>query len=374
MAAISLAPTAENQQQYSGYSQAYITAIRGQNTTYENGTLPPNVTADGFAPPQTVYPSNDQFAIPSQVAGPGTTYDPFMSGQGAIADPYGLGASGAYGMYSFDGNGPQPYRYGWTARYDFGILPSEGTSGGNGDLTVFEHDLDLEYSAPVGPFGEVFSFTQEFDTRNYEGPNTPVGSTTELPGSVFRIGWDLELAFNNMGPWSTQIAYNPSINSDFESGLSSDAWNHDARAILFHQWDPTWIWALGVGYWDRVDDYIIPYAGIIWTPDPRWEWRLVFPKPRISYHMGQFLGYDTWFYVRGEYHIESYEMEISSTGSQEQVELKDWRILIGFRKRNAIYTQFFEAGWVLDREVDYAGATPDFDVSDGFIARTGIRF
>jgi hypothetical protein len=220
----------------------------------------------------------------------------------------------------------------------------------------------------------IFSFTQEFNMRWWDGPSTPPGGTTALPGEVYRIGWDFEINTPQQNPWSVQLAFNPSINSDFESGLSSDAWNLDARGIFFYRTSQYWMWALGAGFWDRVDDRVIPYAGFVWSPDNRWEWRIIFPKPQISYFLGNIMGMQKWLYVRGEYNVEAYEIELQTTGAQEQVEVQDWRVLLGFRDEAPQFTGFLEAGWVFGRDVEYAHGTPGFDPSSGFIVRAGLQY
>ena len=57
----------------------------------------------------------------------------------------------------------------------------------------------------------------------------------------------------------------------------------------------------------------------------------------------------------------------------DQVELEDYRILIGLRKSNPIASGFIEGGWVFGRRVDQRFG-PDFSINSGFIGRIGIRF
>jgi hypothetical protein len=144
--------------------------------------------------------------------------------------------------------------------------------------------------------------------------------------------------------------------------------------MAFFRPDAYMTYVFGAGYWDRVNDKVIPYAGIIWTPDDRWEYRLVFPDPRISYFCGNELGLGCWLYVRAEYHIEAYEIQLPTTGGREQVEVEDWRALIGIRKDNGWAGMFLEAGWVFGRNVAYLNGTPGFDPTTGFITRAGVHF
>ncbi|MCH7988003.1 MAG: hypothetical protein IID46_02505 [Planctomycetes bacterium] len=327
--------------------------------------------------------SGSQTYVTPPMVSPGPGYyqpgiqDPFLT-QPGVPSPYG--AVGPYGgfnasTYSFGANGPQPYRMNrWISRYDFGILPKESTEKGLGNFGVFEFDAEWEYSQPTS-WGWIFSFVQEFDLRSWEGPTgSATVPTVSLPGSVYRIGWDFELASPANYPWSIQLGFNPSINSDFRKGLSSKAWNFDARGILFFRATPSFMIAAGAGFWDRVNDRVIPYAGFVWTPNDRWEWRMVLPQPRVSYFLGTPWGFATWVYARAEYHVEAYQIQLETTGAREKVEIDDWRILMGWRNDNGWYSSFLEAGWVFGREVDYLNGTPGFDISSGFIARAGLRF
>ena len=368
-------------------SPAFQVAIRGQTPTFDSlpapGETPPAYQAPaGTVPPAAGYPADGTFLAPGQQGPPGAlNYDPFLSGVAVPQSPYA-----GNGLYSFGANGAQPYRFGWTTRMDFGLLPKESSSNGLGGIRVFEFDLDLEHTRQLSS-GWISSVTHEFDLRSWDGPTSsrtgPPGiAHAGFPEELYRFGWDLELATPaNQGPWSVQLAFNPSFNTDFQQGMSSDAWNFDGRGILFFRSSPYWLWAFGAGFWDRVHNRVIPYAGVIWTPDDRWEWRMVFPEPRVSYFLGNVWGVASWFYVRGQYNVEAYEVTLKDRTSRsaafprrEQMEVEDWRVLAGWRADNGFMTSFIEAGWVFDRQVEFLNGTSDFDISSGFIARAGFRY
>ncbi|MEX2286675.1 MAG: hypothetical protein WD648_06265, partial [Planctomycetaceae bacterium] len=144
-------------------------------------------------------PSGPENAVPYNSGAP-LTYDPYSSGTYAPnpyqqgVNPYGQsGAPGlGSGYYSFGANGPQPYRMGWTSRYDVGFLPKEPTDNGLGQLGIFEFNAEWEYTTPSA-YGKVLSITPQFGLRAYDGPTSAPGLTTALPGEVYRIGTDFEL-------------------------------------------------------------------------------------------------------------------------------------------------------------------------------------
>ena len=144
--------------------------------------------------------------------------------------------------------------------------------------------------------------------------------------------------------------------------------------MLFFRNSPHLMWVLGAGYWDRVDDMVIPYAGLVFTPNDLWEWRLLFPEARISYFLGNIHGYNKWIYANFEYHVESYEIDRQPGNLTEQIQLEDYRILLGLRMESGPVVTFIEGGWVFGREVSFGGSTPGFDIDTGFIGRVGVRF
>jgi hypothetical protein len=291
-----------------------------------------------------------------------------------------FGGSPYPGMSFVGTNGPQPYKFGWTSRYDAAILPESDVRGPHvdGDMEIFEFNSEWQYTTPVPLSGWIWSFTPQFGLRTWEGPDVATAGVG-LPGNVYRFGADFELATPLSGPWSVQFGFNPALASDFERGLTSDAWLFDGRGILFYQYSPQWMFALGAGFWDRVNDRVIPYAGVIFTPDDRWEFRILFPQSRISYYLGVIDGFQKWLYVTGEFHSEAYEIEVDQNGvlgkgGREQVEISDWRVLLGLRMDQNMASYFIEGGWVFDRQVDFLHGTPDFDITSGFIARIGMRY
>lgn len=351
----------------SGYGGSYtMPPITAPTSYYQNpAPSPAPITTPQYPMVQPQYSSPGMYPTSPPV------YDQIW-GQNGLFDPSIVGDG--YGFSTYGTHGPQPYRYGLMSRWEMGFLPKVQTSDGLGQFGVLEVDADIQYTAPAYPTPKIFTYTQEFSYRGWDGPTGAPGLTTALPGDVYRFGFNMALATPQMGPWTIKAVFDPSINTDFEDNLTSKAWNIDGHAMAFFRPDAYITYVLGAGYWDRVNDKVIPYAGIIWTPDDRWEWRLVFPDMRVSYFCGNELGLGCWLYVRAEYHIEAYEIQLPTTGAREQVEVEDWRALMGIRKDNGWFGMFLEAGWVFGRNVAFLNGTPGFDPTTGFITRAGVHF
>jgi len=266
-------------------------------------------------------------------------------------------------------NGPQPTRMGFTPYFDGGFIsPSSSKSPGKGHFGIQEYDAALKHSSMLD--GDwTFTNTAQFGTRLWDGPSSP-----DFPGSVFRYGWDFMLTSPAVNGWSAQVDFNPSINTDNQSSLGREAFNLDANGTIFYHVSPQFLLVLGVQYWDRVNDIIIPNAGIVWNPTDRLELRLLFPKSRISYFLGNINNGAHWLYATGEYHVESYQINMPGLSAREQVQLSDWRVGVGLRSDHQWYDKYLEVGYVFGRQVDYLRTVPDFNIGDGIMVRYGVRF
>lgn len=323
------------------------TIIRGQNPqTFET----PAINPPAMPGAQPYY-------------GGGNLRDPFLYG-----DPV-LGGQPDGSTILSGVNGPQPYRFGWTPKADFTYLaPAGAQSPGQGRFSSTETNFELAHTSQVGP-GWIFTNTAQGGVRLWDGPGTPA-----LPGSVYRLGWDFTLATPIVGLWSMQLDFNPSINTDFGGALSRQGLNLDGNAMLFYRASPQWMIVLGAGYWDRVDKIILPYAGVVWNPNDLWELRLMFPKSRISYFLGNFNNGAHWLYATGEYHVESYQIDQPGVSSHQQVQIQDWRFGVGLRSDHVTYDKFIEVGVVFGRNVDFLTSTPGFNINDTLMLRAGVKF
>ena len=291
-------------------------------------------------------------------------YDPFMS-----AAPGGLNWYDPFSRtFQYGILGPQPYRLGLTSSYDVAWLPKQGVSNVGGEFGVMEANAQWRNSSLL-PSGVIFSWNPEVNFRSWQGPQG-----LSLSGDVYRFGSEFEFSYQDAGPLGFQLAFTPSLVTDFDKQISSDGYSWDGRGFLTLRLDPTLMLVGGAAYWDRVTDRFIPYAGVVWTPDDRWEFRLLFPQSRASVFLGDWGGGGVWFYANAEYHVEAYELGIPDLNTRDRAQLSDYRLTLGFQSDSGPVTSFIEGGWILDRQVDFKGKTPDFDIGSGFLIRGGIRF
>jgi hypothetical protein len=340
----------------------YTPGVDGTTTFY-----PPTYLPDGTTSTVTPFAPTTPYYSPAPI-----TSDPWLGGTGGTPLPYGAPAGVPQGFYTFGLNGPRPYRFGFTERLNVGFLPDADTSSPDrGEFGIFEFDFEKDCVQPAF-YNWVFTASPQFNYRAWDGPEGLPGPA-HLPGSVYRFGLNLKLATPQVSGWSAEVGFNPAIGTDFQA-FDGDAWFFDAHGVAFWQWSPQWTWALGAAYWDRVDDIIIPYAGVVWIPNDDWEFRLVFPNPRISYFLGTPYGVATWIYAGLEYHVEAYYIDLDFANVDTRVQYEDWRIYGGLRFEAGQFVTFVECGGAVGRNVEFEEVGQKFDVDSGFFARAGLRW
>lgn len=295
------------------------------------------------------------------------TFNPFAKSSVRVLpgyyDPYGW--QGSYGT-----DGYQPWRLGWTLYHDFAVLPFSAVTGGTtGSMKMVEWNSNMRLSELIAP-GVLFNGTGWFNAHYWDGPGG-----IALPGQVDQISAELELGFFNDGPWSAQVAFHPQIVDGYDQKLNSYAINIDGRAIVSYLSSPNWTFVGGVAFWDRVNVLVIPHVGAVWTPNNRWELRLLYPRSRISYYLGQFGATDVWIYGVAEYTAEAWQADIGEpVVTYDRIQLTDDRLSLGVRWDKGRHSIYVEAGWVFNRQAKFAGPTPNFNLSDVGMVRAGFRF
>jgi hypothetical protein len=271
--------------------------------------------------------------------------------------------------------GPLPERYGWVQRYEMGVMPFSQVKDGGDRFGEWAFDLGWKYVAPLYPIPATFSFEQQYDLRLLTGPSSAPGTyPANLPGSLNRIGWDFELKTNTPGPLNVVVAFNPSIDSDFQKSLTGDAFNWDGRAAFLYSPTRELTYVLGAVFWDRLHERVLPWAGMIYRPNQNFQFDLTFPQARVSMFLWDEWGFKTTLYARLEYHSEAYQIWNPVVGDRDRVELTDWRAMIGFNKDRGDVAYFFEGGWIFGRHIDYDVSPQGFNVDTGAMLRTGVRF
>lgn len=333
--------------------------------------------------------SPDPIMVPGGTGGPvlgnpvplaSEPYNPFAPE--AMQDPVLGGGLPMYGGNAYGPNpyggpiysgvvGPQPYRYGLIPKLDFTYIPESNMRDAFSGVEMFAFDSELRHNLPLGT-GWLFSYAPQFNYRawDYEG----LAHLFLDDQDYYRFGLDMQMVTPEVNGWSLDFGFNPAVGTDMRHQLTSEAWMFDGRIAARWRIDPVWTAILGVQYYDRVDDVIIPYGGIVFTPNDLWEFRLTFPRARISKFVGNFWGGSHWMYLGLDYHVEAYQVAVDFSSPRNQVQYEDWRLSLGLRSDHDWFEKYIEVAWVFDRNIEFKQDLPKIDVGESVLVRAGIRF
>jgi hypothetical protein len=235
-------------------------------------------------------------------------------------------------------------------------------------LSILEVDHIADY-VTMGPNGWVWTWSPEVNYRSFTGPDSP-----NLSANYYRFASGIKLDSPDVNGWHWQGTFTPAIATDFEQSIDSDALQFDGQLALYYRANQQFMWALGAMYWDRVDDIVLPFGGFVWTPNQYWEFRLLFPRPRVDLFLGAVGNHAWWLYGGGEYRVEAYETEVSPPGTLDQIQSTEWRAYGGLRGDNGWLSHFVEAGYAFEREFEFKQNTTPFEADGALFVRGGIRY
>ena len=270
-------------------------------------------------------------------------------------------------QFAYGSAGVQPYRLGWFSYDDFVFMPGARAAAG-GNFQDLEWNTWLRYSRLVNG-SMVFAWSAGLNGKFFTGP-----TGIALPADGDQLVSDFQLSSYWTGPWNWQLGVTPQIASDFSRTLNSNSFMVDARAVLLYRPVAEWTLAAGAAFWNRASDHLIPYGGLIWAPNNRWEFRFMFPRSRVSYYAGNWRGFETWGYISGEYNLEAYQLDFKAPRASVRGEFSDYRFLKGFNFERGRWNFFWEGGAVFDRHVRFRGPVHDFGINEGLMLRTGITY
>lgn len=262
----------------------------------------------------------------------------------------------------------QRYGINWYSYDDFTYIPTSSTRGTAGSFQDLQWNTWMRFARTFQR--HLVAWTPTWNSSWWTGP-----SGVALPPDADQIKSDFQLSSLYDGPWNWQIGFTPQINADFRRSLDSNAFMFDGRAVLFYQASDTLRLAIGGAYWNRVTSMIIPYGGVLWTPDDRWEFRLFFPKARISRYMGTVSGRDVWAYATLGYDLQAWQVEIQdATQAKTRMQMSSDQLLFGATAQIRNFTAFAEGGLIFDRHVRFFGSTPSFGIQDALMLRLGVLY
>jgi len=169
--------------------------------------------------------------------------------------------------------------------------------------------------------------------------------------------------------WKGMLSIAPGWYSDFEDG-SDDGFRFTGRGIARYAWAPdTFELVLGVIYTNRLDNKVIPAAGVIWRPIDDWNFELVFPRAKIGRRLSWGPGFENWVYMAGGFGGNTWSIAAPG-GGQDTLDMLDWRLMLGLEhKMNGGAGMRLEVGYVFAREFEFASTATESKLDDALMVR-----
>jgi len=202
-----------------------------------------------------------------------------------------------------------------------------------------------------------------------DAPNSP-----RLPAQLYATYLDFLWMPTVSERWKGMVSVAPGWYSDFEDG-SDDGFRLTGRGIARYAWVPeTLELILGVIYTNRLNNKVIPAAGLIWKPRDDLNYELVFPRAKIGRRLSWGMGFENWLYVAGGFGGNTWAIGAPG-GGQETLDMLDWRLTFGWeRKMNGGAGARLEVGYVFGREVEFASTATEFKLNDTLLLRGVVVF
>ena len=128
----------------------------------------------------------------------------------------------------------------------------------------------------------------------------------------------------------------------------------------------------GAMYLGRNHLKLLPVAGVIWRPNERNIWRLVFPDPRLDHYLGKVNETDWWGYIQGQ--IGGDRWLIGEVDKDFRMDYNDYRVGIGAAfEASCGFTGHIELGGAFGREF-YAEGDAVYKPKSALYVKAGVSY
>jgi hypothetical protein len=340
---------------------------------------PPNVAPNSSLPP--VYsppPTYPGYGGPSYAP-------PVGANQPSAILPDGLPFSWQPGTYSYqnpDGTTVKYQRFLQNIGFEYTWLAE--LTNNDKKFEVHRADFWSSFGLPIFYNTETpLLVTPGFAVNVLEGPITvPLGgpNAPDLPPRLYDAYLD--------GAWQPQLnellggdlGVRVGVYSDFNH-VTNDSIRFMGRGLGLIAFTPTVKLAAGVWYLDRNNVKLLPAGGIIWTPNPDTNFRILFPNPKLSRRFATVGTSEWWWYFTGEYGGGAWTVDrnagINGGFSSDRIDYNDLRAAFGLEWIGCRGVRgHIEAGYVWDREILFVDSKSpaSWKPDDTLMIRAGIDF
>jgi hypothetical protein len=255
-------------------------------------------------------------------------------------------------------------------KLDTTYLPGSGNDG----LAITDLESSGTFAIPCADGWAPLLVAPDFATHFWRSHMPPSPHPdAQLPTTLYDASLDFSWRPRPAQWLFLELGITPGFYGDYHAS-AGDSFQMRGRGLAVVAFSPQWQVVAGLLYINRNQTKVLPAGGVVWSPNEDTKFRLVFPEPRISRHLGAAGKVQWWAYLGGEFGGGRWAVE-QNDGRVESIDYTDIRVILGLECVAPCGVKgHVEAGYVFGRKVNFSSAAPDFDPADTMMVRVGISY
>jgi len=202
----------------------------------------------------------------------------------------------------------------------------------------------------------------------------------DLPSELYDASLGLRWLREINDRWILRLTIDGVFASDSHN-TSSDSWQLRGGVFGMYSKDRQTKWTFGAIATGRQDVPVLPAAGVIWQPSPRWRVDLILPQPRASYLLVDCGDRQHWVYTGGAITGGTWAYR-RAAGADELLTYREWRLLLGWESKPpanppGVYGPTgikygAEIGYVIGRKFEFDSGAPDIEPDGTLLLRAAV--
>ena len=240
---------------------------------------------------------------------------------------------------------------------------------GNDQLNSTFLDVAIGSGIPLGSFDNILGVTPRVRVDWLDA-----AATLDVPEELYQF--ELQFFYRRpiSGRLSAMLIMSPSIRSDLTT--SDNAFRVFALGLLNWKCIPDRLTISGgFVYLGRADLPVLPALGLSWTPNRVTRLDLQFPRSKLSRRLAKNGGEsELWTYLTAGLGGNTWAVTRQDKTTDE-LSLRDLRIVAGIeRLLDGGGGWFAEAGYAMDRRIEYENDESSIDLDDAVLINAGWRY
>jgi hypothetical protein len=233
---------------------------------------------------------------------------------------------------------------------DYTYLPRGNDSKGFG-INEIAYQTEFTFPCTYLHNTEPIYVVPGFDLLFWDGPLGPPVSPHHFSSSGYNAYLEIGTAPRYTKDFAFEIWGRAGLYSDFHK-ITSDSFRLSGNASILVGLTNETEGVLGVVYLNRSRVKILPRVGVIWKPNERVTWRLVFPDPKLSRFLTKINNIDWTCYLQGHYGGGSWTIADPEEKGTYLTDYNDIRLGVGIEFANySTLNGFVEFGGAFGREL-----------------------